>query len=70
MPNPEPVIELEPKNPFRWTVLLALVALWAVALGLGIWLKSGLVRMLLPLILIVLVLYLGFCTFYLLKNRK
>ncbi len=67
---PDPVIELEPKNPFRWTVVLGLVALWAVVLVLAIYLKSGVLRLLLPVILVIALGYLAFCTLYLLRHRR
>lgn len=70
MPDPKRVIELEPKNPFRWTVFSAMLVLWVIVLALAIWLKSSVLRMLLPVILLILVVYLGTCTLLLLKNRK
>ncbi|HEX9781381.1 MAG TPA: hypothetical protein VGA56_01460 [Opitutaceae bacterium] len=67
---PEPLIELEPKSPFRWTMFLALVLTWIVVLGLAIWLKGGAFRVLLPVILVILIVYLGFCVAHLIRKHK
>lgn len=66
----EEVIELEPKSPIRWSVVLSLVVAWCIVLFCALTFKMPLVRILLPLILLILVVYLGFCSFVLLKNRK
>jgi hypothetical protein len=70
MRDPEPVIELEPKSPFRWKVFLAIAFLWGAVLALAVELKSNVLRMVWPALLFVLVLYLAVCTFVLLKRRK
>lgn len=72
MSEEEPVIELEPKNkgPFQWPVFLALVVAWVVLLILAIELKSSVLRMIWPLFLLILVVYLAVCTFVLLRSRK
>ena len=72
MPDDDPVIELEPrqKGPFRWPVFLAIVIAWIVLLVLAIELKSSMLRMLWPLLLIILVIYLAVCTFAVLRSRK
>jgi len=72
MPEKDPVIELEPKqkSPFQWPVFLALVIAWIVLLVLAIELKSSMLRMLWPLLLVILVIYLAVCTFSVLHARK
>ncbi|MGH8020974.1 MAG: hypothetical protein ACREIA_22360 [Opitutaceae bacterium] len=67
---PEPIIELEPKNPFRWTIFLALVLTWIVVLALTIWLKNGALRVFLPIVLLVLIGYLAACAIYNFRRRK
>tara|TARA_R110002111_G_scaffold66825_1_gene108822 strand:- start:206 stop:418 length:213 start_codon:yes stop_codon:yes gene_type:complete len=70
MSEPDPVIELTPKNPFSWKIVGLFVAAWFVVLGLVYWMKSGTIRLLLPLLAIVFLVYLVSCTIYLIKNRK
>ena len=70
MSEPEPVIELTPKNPFSWKIVASFVGAWIVVLGLVTFLKSGMIRLLLPLIGLIFLVYLVSCTIYLLKNRK
>jgi len=70
MSEEEPVIELEPKNPFSWKVVALFLVAWLVVFGLVYELKSGLIRLLLPLIAIIFLVYLVICTLYLLKNRQ
>jgi len=70
MSDEKPVIDLEPKNPFSWRVVVAFLVAWVVVLGLVWWLKSNLLRLLLPVIALLLVVYLGVCTLLLLKNRN
>ena len=70
MSDPEPVIELTPKNPFSWKIVAAFVGAWIVVLGLALWMKSGMIRILLPVIGLVFLVYLVSCTIYLFKNRK
>ena len=70
MSNPEPIIELEPRNPFSWRIVIAFVVAWLMALGAALLLKSGMVRLLLPLIATIFVVYVGVCTLLFLKNRR
>jgi membrane-bound acyltransferase YfiQ involved in biofilm formation len=70
MSEDEPVIELEPKNPFSWKIVAMFLVAWLVVFGLMYELKSGMIRLLLPLIAIIFLLYLVICTLYLVKNRK
>lgn len=70
MSEQEPVIELTPKNPFSWKIVAAFVGAWIVVLGLVYFLKSGTIRLLLPLIGLIFLIYLVSCTIYLIKNRK
>lgn len=70
MSEEDPVIELEPKNPFSWKIVALFVAAWAVVFGLIYQLKSGMIRLLLPAIAIIFLVYLVICTLYLIKNRK
>jgi hypothetical protein len=68
----DPVIELEPKrgSPFQWPVFLSLIAAWVVILVLAVQLKSNLLRMLWPVLLLILLVYLAVCTFTILRSRK
>lgn len=66
----DPIIDLEPRNPFSWRIVLGVVVAWLVVLGAALLMKNALIRMLLPLIATVLVVYLGACTLIFLKNRK
>jgi membrane-bound acyltransferase YfiQ involved in biofilm formation len=68
--EPEPVIELIPRNPFSWKIVAVFFGAWVLVLGLVYFLKSGTIRLLLPLIGIIFLVYLVVCTIYLLKNRK
>ncbi len=70
MSDPDPVIELTPKNPFSWKVVAMFVIAWAVVFALVYELKSTTIRLLLPVIGIVFLVYLVVCTIYLIKNRK
>lgn len=70
MSDPDPVIELTPKNPFSWKIVALFVVAWFVVLALVYWMKSGTIRILLPLIAILFLVYLVSCTIYLIKNRK
>jgi membrane-bound acyltransferase YfiQ involved in biofilm formation len=70
MSDEKPVIDLEPRNPFSWRVVVAFVVSWLVVLALALFLKSNLLRLLLPVISLLLVVYLGVCTLLLLKNRN
>jgi membrane-bound acyltransferase YfiQ involved in biofilm formation len=70
MSENEPVIELTPRNPFSWKIVALFVLAWAVVFALVYELKSGLIRLLLPVIAIVFLVYLLVCTLYLIKNRK
>jgi membrane-bound acyltransferase YfiQ involved in biofilm formation len=70
MSENEPVIELTPRNPFSWKIVALFVLAWAVVFALVYELKSGLIRLLLPVIAIVFLVYLVICTLYLIKNRK
>lgn len=70
MSEQEPVIELTPKNPFSWRIFVAFVGAWVVVLGLAYFLKSGMIRILLPLIGLVFLVYVVVCTIYLIKHRK
>lgn len=68
--NDDPVIELEPKNPFSWKVVAAFVVAWLVVLAAMIELKLSVLRLILPLLAVLLVIYLAVCTVLLLKNRR
>ena len=70
MPKPEPVIDLEPRSPFSWRIAVAFVVAWLMALGAALLLKSAMLRVLLPLIATLFVIYVGACTLIYLKNRK
>ncbi len=70
MSENEPVIELTPRNPFSWKIVALFVLAWAVVFALVYELKSGIIRLLLPVIAIVFLVYLVICTLYLIKNRK
>ncbi len=70
MSAPEPVIELTPKNPFSWKIVALFVVAWVVVFALVYQLKSGMIRLLLPVIALVFLIYLVVCTLYLIKNRK
>ncbi|BET66757.1 hypothetical protein ASA1KI_16750 [Opitutales bacterium ASA1] len=70
MPDEGPIIELEPKDPFRWDVFLGLVAMWCVTLGLAIWLKAGVFRLIWPALLLAMVVYLLYCTWTILRRRR
>lgn len=70
MSKRDPVIELEPKNPFSWKVVAAFVAAWLVVLAAMIELKLTVLRLVLPLLAALLVVYLAVCTVLLLKNRR
>lgn len=71
MPKREdPVIELEPRNPFSWKIVIAFVVAWLIALAAMIQLKLPVLRLLLPLLAVLLVIYLATCTILLLKNRR
>lgn len=70
MSKPEPIIELEPRNPFSWRIVLVFLVAWLVALGAALLLKSAMVRLLLPLIATIFVVYVGACTLLFLKNRR
>jgi len=70
MSEEEPVIELEPKNPFSWKIVALFVGAWAVVFGLIYQLKSGMIRLLLPAIALIFLIYLVVCTLYLIKKRK
>ena len=66
----DPIIDLEPRSYFSWRAVIAFVVLWIAALGSALLLKSTMIRMLLPLIAMLFVIYLGVCTLTFLKNRK
>lgn len=70
MSKKEPVIELEPRNPFSWRVVVAFLGAWLVVLALAFFLKNSLLRLLLPAIGLLFVIYLGACTLVLLRNRN
>lgn len=70
MSDPDPVIELTPKNPFSWKVVAMFIIAWAVVFALVYELKSTTIRLLLPVIGLVFLVYLVVCTIYLIKNRK
>ncbi len=69
MSDKEPVIELEPRNPFSWRIVVAFLGAWLVVLALALFLKNNLLRLLLPVIGLLFVVYLGACTLLLLRNR-
>ncbi|MCF3649934.1 hypothetical protein [Synoicihabitans lomoniglobus] len=70
MSDSDPIIELEPKTPFSWRVVAGFVGSWLLALVAALMMKSAMVRMLLPLIATLFVVYVGACTLIYLKNRK
>ena len=70
MSKPEPIIELEPRNPFSWRIVIGFLVGWLLALGAALLLKSAMVRLLLPLIATIFVIYVSVCTLIFLKNRK
>jgi hypothetical protein len=70
MAKRDPIIELEPRNPFSWKIVAAFLVAWLVVLGAMILLKLTVLRLLLPLLAVLLVVYLAVCTILLLKNRR
>lgn len=70
MSEEDPIIELEPRNPFSWRVVAAMVGAWLLALVAVLVLKSAMLRLLLPLIALLFVIYLTVCTLIYLKNRR
>lgn len=70
MSDPDHVIELTPKNPFSWKIVALFVGAWFVVLAMIYWMKSGTIRLLLPVIGLLFLVYLVSCTIYLIKNRK
>ena len=70
MSDQEPVVELVPKNPFSWRIVALFLGAWIFVLGLVYFMKSGTIRILLPLIGLIFLIYLVFCTIYLLKHRR
>lgn len=70
MPKRDPIIELEPRNPFSWKVVIAVVVAWLLVLVAMIELKLAVLRLLLPLLALFLLIYLAVCTLLLLKNRR
>ena len=70
MPKRDPVIELEPRNPFSWKVVIAFIVAWLIVLVAMIELKLTVLRLLLPLLAVLLVIYLATCTILILKNRR
>ncbi len=70
MADSDPVIELTPKNPFSWKIVALFVVAWVVVFALVYQLKSGMIRLLLPLIALIFLVYLVICTLYLIKHRK
>jgi hypothetical protein len=70
MPKRDPVIELEPRNLFSWKVVIAFIVAWVIALVAMIQLKLTVLRLVLPLLAVLLVIYLATCTILLLKNRR
>jgi hypothetical protein len=66
----DPIIELEPRGPFSWRIVAVMVGAWLLALVAVMILKSAMLRLLLPLIALLFVVYLTVCTLYYLKNRK
>lgn len=70
MSDEEPIIDLEPRNPFSWRIVVGFVVGWLVMLGIALALKTAMVRVLLPVIALVFLVYLVICTLYFLKNRN
>lgn len=70
MPKNDPVIDLEPRNPFSWKIVAAFVVAWLLVLAAMIELKLSVLRLVLPLLAVLLVVYLAVCTVLLLKNRR
>jgi hypothetical protein len=70
MPKRDPIIELEPRNPFSWKIVIAFVVAWLIALAAMIELRLPVLRLVLPLLAMLLVIYLAACTILLLKNRR
>jgi membrane-bound acyltransferase YfiQ involved in biofilm formation len=70
MSEEDPVIDLVPKNPFSWKIVVLFIVAWVVVFALVVQLKSGTIRLLLPLIGVIFLIYLVVCTLYYLKNRK
>ncbi|WP_145929055.1 hypothetical protein OH491_21465 [Termitidicoccus mucosus] len=65
------IIELTAKKPvFSWAIVFGFIAAWVVTLVLAILLRASVVRLLLPLIAALFVIYLGVCTILYLKNKK
>jgi len=58
------------RGPFRWWIVVGFLTAWAVLVVAAVWIKLSLVRVLLPGILVILLIYLLICTLYLLRNRK
>ena len=70
MPKNDPVIELEPRNPFSWKIVAAFLVAWVLIFVAIIELKLTVLRLLLPLLAMLLVIYLPVFTIYILKNRR
>jgi hypothetical protein len=70
MSKRDPIIELEPRNPFSWKIVAAALVAWVLIFAAMIELKLTVLRLLLPLLAMLLVIYLAVCTVYLLKNRR
>lgn len=70
MSDSDPVIELTPKNPFSWKIVALFVVAWIVVFAMVFELKATMIRLLLPVIALVFLVYLAVCTIYLIKNRK
>jgi hypothetical protein len=66
------VIEYVPKDqsPFRWWVVLGLMAAWFLVLAGIFFLKTTLLRIMLPVIMVALLLYLVICTISVLRRNK
>jgi hypothetical protein len=70
MAKRDPIIELEPRNPFSWKIVVAFLIAWVCVLAAMIQLKLTVLRLLLPLLAVLLIVYLAVCTIILLKNRR
>lgn len=57
-------------SPFRWSIVIGLIVLWLTVLACAIFLKAGMFRVLLPAVMVILIVYLGICSIYLLKASK
>lgn len=70
MSRPPDIIELEPKQPFSWKIVVCLLVTWLAVLALAFYLKARIIFLLLPLIAVIILGYIVVGTILFLKNRR